>query len=210
MIPPFFLFPSFYWKPQIGRPNSDGFQDLQFPFLSMFSKWLPLTPCCFEEIPFYLMKCLSFHFCPEMHKTCQAWGAPGELRGGRLKLHKIKLFYARLVLSSTLEFALAVVQRLPDRAFVRSGGEEEQLHPCVMWELPGLGLTGLASLGCAQDNCGSLRFHWEEPGKEGKEKSGILHHPVAVTYPETEIPTEVCQNLDADTEFNWMWLCRNS
>lgn len=85
MIPPFFLFPSFYWKRQIGRPNSDGFQDLQFPFLSMFSKWLPLTPCCFEEIPFYLMKCLSFHFCPEMYKTCQAWGAPGELRGRRLK-----------------------------------------------------------------------------------------------------------------------------
>lgn len=85
---------------------------------------------------------------------------------------------------------------------MRSGGEEEQLHPCVMCELPGLGLTGLTSLGCVQDNCGSLRFHWEEPGKAGKEKSGILHHTVAVTYAETEILTEVCQNLDADTEFN--------
>lgn len=106
MIPPLFLFPSFYWKLQIGRPNSNGFQDLQFPFLSMCSKWLPLTPCCFEEVPFYLMKCLSFHFCPGRHKTCQAWAVPGELKGKRLKLHKMKLFYARLVLSSTLEFVL--------------------------------------------------------------------------------------------------------
>lgn len=53
-----------------------------------------------------------------------------------------------------------------------------------------LGLTGLASLGSAQDTAGSLGSHREEPGKAGKEKSGSFPHIVAVTYSETEILTE--------------------
>lgn len=55
-----------------------------------------------------------------------------------------------------------------------------------------LGLTGLASLGWAQHTAAALSFHWEEPGKAGKEKSGSFPHMVAVTYPKTDILTEVC------------------
>lgn len=77
-----------------------------------------------------------------------------------------------------MEFALAVVQ-----TWGRGGAASPLCDG-------GLALTGLASLGSAQDTAGSLRFHREGSGKAGKEKSGSFPHIVIVTYP--EVLTEVC------------------
>lgn len=122
-----------------------------------------------------------------MHNSCQAWGAPGELKGGRLELHKQNSFYARLVLSSTLGFALAVLQSLCE--LCRRGGAASALSD-VGAACAGFSWAGLPRL-CSGHWCFS-QCHWEGPGMAGKEKSGSFPHLVAVAYPETEILTELC------------------
>lgn len=70
--------------------------------------------------------------------TCQAWGVSGELRAERLKLPKIKLFYARLILSSTL---------LWFRASVKSGGGAAPSLCDVPAPWAGFNWAGLSRLG---------------------------------------------------------------